>query len=228
MSVTKRISTGNYNILTAQSAANTVITTHTLQIFGNLFVQGNTTTINVANISTADPTITLNSNVSSPFLGNSGIEVNRGTGYATPALFWNETAGAWQIVSNIADPTSYSNIATILSGSGTVDSGTAGRIAYYASSGTTVSNTASTLTWDNTNSILQVTGNLRATTIRANSTLALVSGSDSPSAVTGNLVITGNTTGGSAGGTGIYFNNGTESGELISKTKAVVYSIIFS
>ena len=39
--------------------------------------------------------------------------------------------------------------------------------------------------------------------------------------------ISGDTTGNSPGGTGVYFNNNTESGELVSKTKAIAYSIIF-
>jgi hypothetical protein len=48
-----------------------------------------------------------------------------------------------------------------------------------------------------------------------------------PAVVTGNIALSGNTTGGSVGGTGIYFNNNVESDELVSKTKAIAYSIIF-
>lgn len=223
MSVTKRISTGDYNLTTNVAAkSNVVITTDTFKIIGNLYVQGNTSIVNVANISTADPTITLNSNVTTPFAGNSGIEINRGPGNYTTGLFWNETSGTWQITSNIADPTAYEDIATSLSGSGTVNSGTSARLAYYAATGTAVSGTSANLTWTNSTSILRIIGNLRTSGLQ----LANVSGT--PATVTGNITISGNTTGGSAGGTGIYFNNGTESGELVSKSKAVVYGIIFS
>lgn len=225
MSVAKRISTGDYSITTLQASGNTSITTHTLRVFGNLLVQGNSTVINVANISTADPTITLNSNVSTPFLGNSGLEVYRGPSNYTPALYWNETVGAWQITSNIANPSSYANIASGVGG--TVNSGTANRVAYYAASGTAVSASESTLTWDNTNAILQVTGNVRATTVHANSALRLSSSNGVPTTVSSNVVISGNSSGSSAGGTGVYFNNSVESGELISKTRAVAFSIIF-
>lgn len=222
MSVTKRISTGDYNLSTNVAAqSNVVITTDTLKIIGNLYVQGNTSVVNVANISTADPTITLNSNVTSPFAGNSGIEINRGPGNYTTGLFWNETTGSWQITSNIADPTSYENIATVLSGSGTVNPGTATRLAFYASTGTTVNETSANLIWTS-NTTLGIIGNVRTTGIQ----LSNIAGT--PASVTGNITISGNTTGGSAGGTGIYFNNGTESGELVSKSKAVVYGIIFS
>lgn len=220
MSVTKRISTGDYNLTTAAAGANVVVTTDTFKIYGNLFVQGNTSVINVANISTADPTITLNSNVTTPFLGNSGIQINRGAGYAEPALYWNETVGAWQITANLSNPATYANIASALSGSGTVGVGVATHLPYYATSTDTVVDAGANLTWNGAN-LLTITGNVQTSGLRFANTSGV------PSAVVGNIAITGNTTGGSLGGTGLYFNNNTESGELISKDKAIAYSIIF-
>lgn len=219
MSVTKRISTGDYNLTTAAAAANVVVTTDTFKIFGNLFVQGNSTIINVANISTADPTITLNSNVVVPFQGNSGIEINRGIGYSKPALFWNETASSWQTVTNIADISTYANIGTG-AGTGTVGTGVATHLPFYATSGDTVVDAGANLTWNGAN-LLTVTGNVQTGGLRFANTAG------APTAVTGNIALSGNTTGGSVGGTGIYFNNNVESDELVSKTKAVAYSIIF-
>ena len=219
MSVTKRISTGDYNLTTAATAANVVVTTDTFKIFGNLFVQGNTSIINVANISTADPTITLNSNVTSPFQGNSGIQINRGIGYAEPALFWNETVLAWQTVTNIANISTYVNIGSG-SGSGSVGTGVAGHLPYYAASIDTVVDAGNNLTWNGAN-LLTITGNVQTTGLRFANTAG------APTAVTGNIALSGNTTGGSLGGTGIYFNNNVESDELVSKTKAIAYSIIF-
>lgn len=219
MSVTKRISTGDYNLTTAATAANVVVTTDTFKIFGNLFVQGNSSIINVANISTADPTITLDSNVVVPFQGNSGIEVNRGIGYAKPALFWNETVLSWQTVTNIADISTYVNIGTG-AGSGSVGTGVAGHLPYYATSIDTVVDAGNNLTWNGAN-LLTITGNVQTTGLRFANTAS------TPAAVTGNIALSGNTTGGSLGGTGIYFNNNVESDELVSKTKAIAYSIIF-
>ena len=219
MSVTKRISTGDYNLTTAAVAANVVVTTDTFKIYGNLFVQGNTSVINVANISTADPTITLDSNVVVPFQGNSGIEVNRGTGYAKPALYWNETILAWQTVTNIANVSTYVNIGSG-SGSGTVATGVATQLAYYIASNSTVFSTGANLTWNGAN-LLTITGNVQTSGLRFANTSGV------PSAVVGNITISGNTTGSTSGGTGIYFNNNVESDELISKTKAIAYSIIF-
>jgi hypothetical protein len=219
MSVTKRISNGDYNLTTAAAAANVVVTTDTFKIFGNLFVQGNTSIINVANISTADPTITLNSNVTSPFQGNSGIQVNRGSGYAEPALYWNETVLAWQTVTNIADIGTYINIGSG-AGTGSVGTGVAGHLPYYATSTDTVVDAGNNLTWNGAN-LLTITGNVQTTGLRFANTAGV------PAVVTGNIALSGNTTGGSVGGTGIYFNNNVESDELVSKTKAIAYSIIF-
>lgn len=218
MSVTKRIGTGDYNLATVTPGANVIVTTDTLKIYGNLYVQGNTSVVNVANISTADPTITLNSNVTTPFAGNSGIEVFRGPSYAMPAVLWNESQSVWQLTTNVANPSSYSNIQS--GGGGTVVYGDAGQLTYYAVSGTTLANTTSNLTWNGAN-LLTITGNVQTTRLRFANTAGI------PASVTGNITLSGNTTGGSAGGTGIYFNNNTESDELVSKTKAIAYSIIF-
>lgn len=206
MSVTKKISTGNYTLSTALDS-NVVVTTGTFHLYGNLYVQGNTTVVNVANISTADPTITLNSNVTVPFDGNSGIEIYRGSSNYIPALYWNETTETWQLTSNIANVSSYSDIATIASGTGTVGVGTATHLPYYAASIDTVVDAGPNLTWDGT-SILTVMGNIVTTNISIN-----------------NTTVTATNAG--AGGTGINFDNGTQTGELISKQKALAYSIIF-
>ena len=206
MSVTKRIASGDYNLTTTASVSNVVVTTTTLKIFGNLIVQGNSSFINVANISTADPTITLNANVASIFQGNSGLEINRPASY-TPALYWNETVKAWQIVGNIADTTSYANIATTTLGSGTVNAGTATHMPYYAANGTTVSDGGNNLTWNGANT-LTITGNVSTTNLVLNGTYLTIGTVNS-------------------GGTGIYFNNAGTVDELASKSAAIKYSIIF-
>ncbi|NBR23411.1 MAG: hypothetical protein EBU08_06475 [Micrococcales bacterium] len=206
MSVTKRIGTGDYNLTTVAPAANVIVTTDTLKIYGNLYVQGNTSVVNVANISTADPTITLDSNVSSPFSGNSGIEIYRGPGYYIPALYWNETVQAWQITSNIRNPAGYANISTAGATTGSVNQGKQYQLAYYQTDGL-VSNVGGNLTWTG-NSLMTISGNLNATNITlgtANLTTGVVN----------------------SGGTGIYFNNSGTADELASKSAAIKYSIIF-
>jgi len=183
------------------------MTTDTFVLYGNLYVQGNTSVVNVANISTADPTITLNSNVSTPFLGNSGIEVYRGPTDYTTAIYWNETVKNWQLATNIANVSTYSNISTESTGTGSVGFGNIGHLPYYAANVDTVVDAGANLTWDGA-SILTVTGNVVTTNLKVNS-----------------ASITSTTPG--AGGTGVNVVNGTDSGELISKTKALAFSIIF-
>ena len=205
MSVTKRIASGDYNLNTTSANSNVIITTTTLKVYGDFYVQGNSTVINVANINSVDPTIRLNSNAGSIFSGNSGIEINRPGSYV-PAIYWNETVAAWQIATNIANYSTYSNIGTS-AGTGTVNSGTATQLAYYASSGTAVSTSGAKLTWDTTSNTLTVTGNVTATNLTLNGTY-----------------ITAGAVG--AGGTGLYFSNSTAD-ELASKSAAIKYSIIF-
>ena len=73
------------------------------------------------------------------------------------------------------------------------------------------------------------TGNLLFN--NANSTLSLgfsnVSATNLPVVVANAVTLAANTANSATGGTGIYFNNDGVQGELISRRKALVYSIIF-
>lgn len=99
MSATKRINTGNYNIDTFKNngnpAGNVIVTTNTVKIFGNLEVTG--ITANIQAFNTVNPVLQVDANLttaSTPFTGNSGIEVNRGN-QANVGLYWSET-GTYQ------------------------------------------------------------------------------------------------------------------------------------
>lgn len=224
MGTTKRIS-GNYNITSVNQTDNVVITTNTLTVNGDLVVAGNTTTIQSNNISTYDPTISLNGNLtssSSPFLGKSGIEVIRGN-QPTAALYWNENTSAWQITSNIGNLSTYENIATAAMASGVVSTGTATRLAYYQNTGTKVVDTTANLTWSS-NSTLTVTGNVVATNYLVNTKVYLKKTSATVASLSGNIVVAAANA--NSGGTGIYINNGSASDELVSKTKARKFGLI--
>ncbi len=226
MSSYKRIS-GNYTISSVGTTDNVSVITNTLTVAGNLVVTGSTTTIQSNNLATFDPTITLNANITgnTPFQGNSGIEVNRGTLSSNPttALYWNETVKAWQIAANINNTSTYSNIATAGSASGIVGSGTATRLAYYPTTGTTLADTTANLTWAS-NSVLSVTGNVVATNYLVNTKLYLKTTSSAVASLSGNIVVAAATA--NSGGTGIYVNNGSSSDELVNKTKARKFGLI--
>ena len=102
MGVSKRISTGDYEITTFPNTinpyGNVAITTNTVVITGNLKVIGTTT-----NVQAYDTTLSifhLNSNLTianTPAPGYSGIENNRGN-QANVGLYWDEdgsNAGEW-------------------------------------------------------------------------------------------------------------------------------------
>lgn len=224
MSSVKRIS-GDYTISSVGASDNVSISTNTFTVNGNMVVTGSTTTIESNNISTYDPTISVNGNLtanSSPFAGNSGLEVIRGN-QPTTAVYWNETVGAWQIASNIGSYVTYSNIATTGTSSGNVTPGIATRLAYYQSTGSTIVDTTANLTWIS-NSILSVTGNVVATNYLVDNKLYLKTNSSSFASLSGNIVVAAATP--NSGGTGIYANNGTTTDELVSKTKARKFGLI--
>lgn len=187
----KKITSCDYEIRTSGPGTNVIITTTTLKVNGDLEVTGNTVYIDtVANtLNILDPNIVLNSSVSSPYPGNSGLIVNRGND-GNAAILWNETLNVWQLITNVADTATYTNIA-ITTGSGVVDDD----IPLPDLGGAT--------------EVAQVgigAGFPTTPPDFANIAFANVE---------------------SGGGTRIYFNNGVENDELISKSKAIVYSIIF-
>lgn len=228
MASNKRISS-DYNITTVSGGSNVTITTGNLVVDGNLVILGNSsyvdTEIDVLNV--FDPNIILNSNLAvtdSAYGGNSGVIINRGID-ANTAIFWNEAVGAWQIAGNVADGSTYSNIGTT-AGTGTIVDGNQYQVSYYSASptGKTLSPTG--------NLVYTPTGNIVTTdqySFRDTGTQSNVDGIPStawPTTTDGNVTLAfANVS--TAGGTGIFFNNGRANDELISKKKAIVYSIIF-
>jgi hypothetical protein len=224
-----KITSSDYVIRTTGSATNVTVSTGNLVVDGNLVILGNTsyvdTEIDVLNV--FDPNIVLNSNLSSidsAYGGNSGVIVNRGIDSDT-AIFWNEAVDAWQIAGNVADGSTYSNIGTT-AGTGTIVDGNQYQVPYYS-----VSPTGKTLSPAG-NLVYTPTGNIITTdqySFRDTGTQSDVDGVPNtpwPITTDGNVTLAfANVS--TAGGTGIFFNNGRANDELISKKKAIVYSIIF-
>ena len=106
---------------------------------------------------------------------------------------------SWQIATNIANYGTYINIGSG-AGTGTVGTGVATHLPYYATSGDALADAGVNLTWNGAN-LLTITGNVQTSGLRFSN----ISGV--PAATTGNINIRGDTTGNSPGGTGVYFNN---------------------
>lgn len=99
MSVTKKVN-GNYTITTAPVwDANVTISTHTVYIDGNLQVGGTQQNITQTNTDITDNIITLNKGETGPgvSLDYSGLQVDRGSAQFVPVLRWSEPDQKWQI-----------------------------------------------------------------------------------------------------------------------------------
>lgn len=105
----------------------------TVTINGNLAVSGTTTTLDTQQLIVTDNIITLNAGATTASL-DAGIEVNRGSGNAVPALKWSETADRWQFSNdgtnyyNIPLPSQYAagDITAVVAGDGLAGGATSG------------------------------------------------------------------------------------------------------
>ena len=169
---------------------------------GNLTYTGNLTTV--------DDFIVVGAN-------NTGAVANLGlltglnvTTNSYAGLRFNADVNAWQISANVygngAPNTAYANIAT---GNATV-SGANTQIQFNDSNSFGAS---ANLTFDKSTNRLTLTGHQALANVAT------------PANVSNSVVIYSNVV--SAGGTGLYFTSAAANDELVSKSKAIVFSIIF-
>ena len=208
-------SSGNITL----SANNTVFVETNLTVAGNLAINGTTTSVNTTNTNITDRVITLNKGEAGPGVTNpspySGIEVDRGAS-SKVTIRWNEPLLRWELSDengNFAEITTSSSGAylTAVEEDTSPSLGNNLDLNNYTVEG--IGNIDITGTIDSTGTItggnVQTAGNL---TIGAGTA--------------DQLDIYADTVG--SGGTGIWYTNtASETAELISKKKAIVYSIIF-
>lgn len=194
---------------------NVVISTDTVIINGNLDVIGNITYIDSTELSIQDPFILLNvsntpANVSS-YYSNSGIITHK-TSSTYAGLRYNNTTVQWEI-STGTDPTGTTGTWDAI---GTATAGSVGGPLYsvqYHDVGN-VFNGTSDFTVDAANAAVTlngqlVYGNIGSTPVATANSVAVYSKAEGP------------------GGTGLYVKSTTADDELISKSRALIYSIIF-
>ena len=205
MATHKRVD-GTYYIETVNSDDNVEITTHTVKVFGNLDVQGNITYIDTTELEITDPFITLAAN-NAGIYSNVGILAQQTSSpdvYAS--LRYNVTAGAWQI------STDNSTFANIVTGTGTTPPGGTNTNIQFNSAGTFGGNVNYLFDVANSKVTLQghqVFGNIAT----------------APTAVANSVAVFHNAEG--SGGTGLYVKSPSVEDELVSKSKAIVFAIIF-
>ena len=208
MATYKRID-GDYAITTLNSADNVTITTHTLEVVGNLDVSGNLTYINVTELNIQDPFILLNASNTGSYASNSGVLTH--TSVSTFAgIRYNATATQWEISSS-TDTTGLSGTwSAIATGNATV--GGANTEVQFNDGGSFGGN--ANLTFDKATSKFTVLGhtvlgNIGTTPIATANAAALY-----------NKAV-------GSGGTGVYVKSSTVDDELVSKSAAIVFAIIF-
>ena len=159
MNTKKRID-GDYYIQTINPDDRVYIDTDTVEVDGNLVVNGNLTYINTEQLNVKDPFIMVNSSNTATYSANSGVLTHK-TASTYAGIRYSADDNQWQI---------------------SINTGTNGPI-------------------------------------------QLADQSSVPAAVATTTVLYANVAG--SGGTGVYFVDGAITDELVSKSKAIVYGIIF-
>jgi hypothetical protein len=214
MATTKRVSSP-YSIHTFNSDPITLDTRNennvesSIYVYGNLIVSGNSSQVNSTNLTVTDNVITLNDGETQNGVtaGFSGIEIDRGQ-QPTVTLRWFEPFQKWQITT---DGTTYANIATTVAG--TFLTAVVEDLDPHLGANLNVNG-------------FSIVSDVPGQHISFNAPLQFNTQTNAPVTIVGQtLVYAAPSTG---GGTGLYTSNVEfPDRELISKKKALAYSIIF-
>ena len=216
MNTKKRID-GDYYIETINPDDRVYIDTNTVEVDGNLVVNGNLTYINTEQLNVKDPFIMVNSSNTATYSANSGMLTHK-TASTYAGIRYSVDSNAWEISTNTGtngDTGTWSGIATT---AGATPPGGPTTAIQYNNDGVFAGEAQ--LTWDQDTDTLALIG-----TSTIDGTIQLADQSSVPAAVTDTTVLYANVAG--SGGTGVYFVDGAVTDELVSKSKAIVYGIIF-
>jgi hypothetical protein len=215
MSTTKRIA-GDYNIVSVDIADgdNVNVITHTVNIVGNLNVSGNVTYIDVTELTVDDPFITVAANNSGSGAGaafpEQGLVTQTGTG-TFAGLRFNNPTNTWQISPSVtadgAPLTAYSDLASAAATSPGLPTNS---VQFNAGN---IFGGSANLLFDSANARLTLTG-----------TQVLANIGTAPAAVANSVSVYHNAVG--AGGSGVYAKTTATDGELVSKSRAIVFGLI--
>ena len=216
MSTVKHVS-GPYVIHTINSGDPIVLDADNVLIKGSLQISGSTTTINSTNTNISDNIIILNKGESGAgvSLGTAGIFIDRGTS-PNVAVRYNEANSNWQVTNN--GTTYYNIVATTTGNTRVVDDATPQLGGNINLAGFWIVDKVSQNILIDPSRHVQLEGNIQIKKWAATPT---------PQVQTDYNIIVASNVG--TGGSGLYVTNdeGIANQELITKAKAVVYSIIF-
>ncbi len=208
MTTYKRID-GDFYIQTVYPPEQKVYIDTDTTVSGNLVVQGNLTYINVTELNVTDPFILVNASNTGTYQSNSGLLTHK-TSSDYAGIRYNNNTGDWEISSSTSSSGTTGSWQPIVAGG--ITAAGANTEIQYNDGGVLGANAA--FAFDYANSQMTLDG-----------TLALAYNGSTPSAIANTATVTSDIPG--SGGTGIYFNNNANQDELISKSKAIVFSIIF-
>lgn len=209
MATHKRID-GDYHITTVNAVDNVNITTHTVNVFGNLDVSGNLTYINVEELNIRDPFILLNSSNTGSYASNSGILTHK-TSSDYAGLRYNNVSSVWQVSTSTDTTGETGTWVDIATGSAGTPGGANTYIQYNAA-GTFGGDAA--FIFDVATDKVELQGHFVLGNIGT-----------APSTVSNAVAMYHNAQG--SGGTGVYVKSATVEDELVSKSAAIVFAIIF-
>ena len=211
MSQTKRVS-GTYTISASSFTLDNDVT-----VTGNLTVTGTTNSVETTNTRITDNIVTYNQGASGAGVGGtgfSGIEIERGS-LDNALLVFDESDDTFKISTD--GGSSYVNLTTGSGGISNVVEDTTPQLG--GDLDTNGFNITSARTNEDINVIPAGTGNLVIdSAIRLND-------QSTPSSVNNATLLYAATA--SGGGSGVFFVDGSTSDELVSKSKAIVYGLIF-
>lgn len=208
MTTYKRID-GDFYIQTVYPPEQKVYIDTDTTVTGNLVVQGNLTYINVSELNVTDPFILVNASNTGTYQSNSGLLTHK-TSSDYAGIRYNNNSGQWELSTSTGSSGTTGSWSPIVS-SGSIAAGANTEI-QFNNGGALGANSA--FKFDYATSRLTING-----------TTALGYASVPPATVANTATMAANVPG--SGGTGIYFNNNSNQDELISKSKAIVFSIIF-
>lgn len=213
MAKTERI-TGAYNL----SATGGITLASDTTVGGNLTITGTTTTITATNTEILDRVITLNNGESGAGVTGqySGLEIDRGSSDNAFIVF-DEVTDTFQISTD--GGSTYDSILTgVGSGLTSVVQDTSPQLG-----GDLDLNSFNIVSAQSNEDIQLVPNGTGRVTIA--SALKLNDLGSAPASATGATLLYADTAAG--GGSGVYFVDGSTSDELVSKSKAIVYGLIF-
>lgn len=201
---TVKNTSGNYTITVADGLG-------LLTINADLDVVGNITYIDSSELKVTDPFITVAANNNGAIQSMGLVAQKTTTSFA--GLRFNTVSGDWEISDSVdANGAPISAYVTIASGNISTSPGAPVNSVQFNNAGTFGGN--SKFTFDSANTKVGITGQLVLGNIAS-----------TPTATANSAALYNNIEG--SGGTGVYVRSSTVNDELCSKTKAIVFGIIF-